>query len=359
MTAPARTPFPPALRATLPRRIACSRFRPAPLCALLALAAAGCGDDQDPLVAPGAGIVLEVSGLPHLDPVRDGTYAVWLVDGTGAYHAAGTIDPDGDARASFAAPVGRPIAIEVTLEPPGASAASPSPQRVLRGVFHNGVARLTVAGALTSADLVLERQPGQFTVMTVSDNARNGYPSNEQAGLWLLNLQPRETRYNEQWVRLTPLREGWVYEGWIVRDYGSPDEVWLSYGKFTPDRFGSVSRRDDTGSGPFSGAPGFAGPGPEEYPGNDWLENPLGLPLPAGLSLPLDLLEPSAGGGSRWTHVVSIEPATDRGEPIGAERPFFLQPYRDPVGLASPGTARTITFHADALPTGIARGQRR
>src|SRR5690606_35776547 len=83
-------------------------------------------------------------------------------------------------------------------------------------------------------------------------------------------------------------------------------------------------------AGPYSGPPAFGGPGPEETPAADWLQSPRGLPLPAGVSLPLDLLERTAAGESRWTHVISIEPATDRGEPIGAERPFFLQPYRDP-----------------------------
>ncbi|NIQ59452.1 MAG: hypothetical protein GWN71_40710, partial [Gammaproteobacteria bacterium] len=54
-------------------------------------------------------------------------------------------------------------------------------------------------------------------------------------------------------LSFTPLTRGWVYEGWVVRDHGSPEAVWVSYGKFTPNSFRRQDRRDDTGLGPFSG----------------------------------------------------------------------------------------------------------
>jgi hypothetical protein len=50
--------------------------------------------------------------------------------------------------------------------------------------------------------------------------------------------------------------------------------------------------------------------------------------------------------------VITIEPATDRGEPLTTERPFFMRPYTDPFGDLPPGAPRTITFHAETLPRG-------
>jgi hypothetical protein len=68
------------------------------------------------------------------------------------------------------------------------------------------------------------------------------------------------------------------------------------------------------------------------------------------LLLPLDLRETLPNGSSRWTHVISIEPARDRGEPIGSERPFFIRPYRDPFGDGGPADPRVITFHEETVP---------
>ena len=154
------------------------------------------------------------------------------------------------------------------------------------------------------------------------------------------------------WVRLTQLQPGWIYEGWMVRDFGAPNAIWLSYGKFRPDATGAVNTRDDTGWGPFSGVTDFLTDGEEEFPGDDWISNPLGYPFPRELTLPLDLRERTATGDFRWTHVISIEPARDQGEPISTERPFFVQPYRDPFGGGAPGVPRAITFRPDAVPHG-------
>jgi hypothetical protein len=91
-----------------------------------------------------------------------------------------------------------------------------------------------------------------------------------------------------------------------------------SYGKFLPDQTGTVNRRDDTGWGPFSGVTNYLTAGEEEFPGDDWISNPLGLPIPSGLALPLNLREKNASGTWRWTHVITIEPTSDRGEGVGS-----------------------------------------
>jgi hypothetical protein len=50
--------------------------------------------------------------------------------------------------------------------------------------------------------------------------------------------------------------------------------------------------------------------------------------------------------------VITIEPIWNKGEPVTTERPFLIQPYRDPFGDGAPGAARTITFDAAHLPRG-------
>ncbi len=145
-----------------------------------------------------------------------------------------------------------------------------------------------------------------------------------------------------------------------MRDLGSPDEIWLSYGKFRPDPTGALNTRDDTGWGPFSSVLDFRTAGEEEYPGDDWISNPLDFPFPAELSLPRNLREKDEAGEPRWSHVITIEPAWDEEEDeIGAEKPFYLRPYRDSFVDRIPGISctyglpREITFHPEGLPAGV------
>jgi hypothetical protein len=217
-----------------------------------------------------------------------------------------------------------------------------------------GRAELGYAGAVTQNDLALNDAPGQFTMFTPSDNAEAGYPSREEAGVWLFNMSPGETAQKDYYVRLTQLQAGWTYEGWMVRDIAQTGEIWLSYGKFVPDWTGAVNQPDDTGWGPFSGVVDFTRARLEDFPGDDWVSNPLGLPLPSGLTLPLNLREKNAQGALRWTHVITIEPARDRGEPLTAERPSFMRPYVDSFGDRAAGIARRLTLRPEGVPSGTA-----
>ena len=329
-----------------PRLRSCARGA-----ALGALLACSGGDATRP-AAPAGGSVELTTTLPRLDPARDGRYEAWAVDGADARHSLGRFDAGGAVTLAGLAADAR--AVEVTLEPPGDADPAPSGQRLLRGALRGARAELGLAGALTQNDRPLHEAPGQFTMFTPSDNATLGYPSREEAGVWLFNMAPGETAQKDYYVRLTPLAPGWTYEGWMVRDAGQPGEVWLSYGKFVPDWTGALNQADDTGWGPFSGVTDFRRARLEDYPGDDWVDNPLGLPLPAGLALPLDLREKDAQGRLRWTHVITVEPATDRGEPLTTERPSVVRPYADPFGDRAPGVPRTITLQRDRLPSGRA-----
>jgi Anti-sigma-K factor rskA len=323
----------------------------------LAGLALSCGGSESagPPIPEGATLTLTSTGLPALDPVREGSYEAWVIDAEGDAHSAGRFVPAGGG-VSLVSPIAGARAFEITVEPPGDSDDRPSEQRLLRGEFSGHRAALSLADAVTHG-APLKDVPGTFTMFTPSDNFENPYPSHEEAGVWLFNMRPRETPQNDMWVRLTQLRPGWTYEGWMVRDIGTADEIWLSYGKFLPDETGALSEKDDTGWGPFSGVVDFRTNSVEDFPGDDWVSNPLGYPFPSALSLPLNLREKDAAGRLRWTHVISIEPATNKGEPIGAERPFFIRPYSDPFGDGEPGVPRVITYRPSAVPRGAVQVQ--
>jgi len=317
----------------------------------LSFTTAACGSDPTASVTAGATLALSVTGLSPLDATTDGRYEAWVVDRAGTSHSLGTVDARPGGSRAFSNPVADPATFLIPYEPRGDTDAGPSSHRLLAGPIRGGRAQLSVQGAVTASDLPLRERPGQFTMFSPSDNFRNGYPSHEESGIWLFNMAPRETQQGDMWVRLTQLQQGWVYEGWMVRDIDTPNAVWLSYGKFLPDASGTVNTRDDTGWGEFSGVTDFL-KGEEEFPGDDWISNPLGYQVPGGLTLPLNLREKSATGAGRWTHLITIEPSSDRGEPVTTPRPFTIRPYRDPFGDGAPGTARTITFRADGVPRG-------
>jgi hypothetical protein len=309
------------------------------------------GDATGPAIDAGTPLTLTTAGLSLLDATREGAYEAWVVDGSGHSHSVGRFVPtSGEIR--LLSPANGVRAFEVTVEPPGDADDQPSSLRLLRGDFSDGRAELTVRDAVTHGGSFKET-PGTFTMFSPSDNHTAPYPSHEEAGVWLFNMRPRETPQNDMWVRLTPLRPGWTYEGWMVRDIGTDQEVWLSYGKFLPDVTGALSEKDDTGWGAFSGVINFRTESVEEFPGDDWISNPLGYPFPSQLTLPLNLREKNAAGQLRWTHVITVEPASDRGEAIGSERPFFLLPYRDSFGDQGAGVPRNITYRPEGVPRGL------
>ena len=319
----------------------------------------GCGSDgASGSAAPQqpSSIVLSLTNLRALDPVTEGSYQAWLVP-AGQPTSLGKFIAASSVTLGVSSGISDGTELWITVEPPGSAGTAPSTQRLFRGAFRGSAADLSLVGAVTQGTLTLRQRPGQFTMFSPSDNALDGYPSYEESGVWLFNMSPRTTDQNDMWVRLSQLAPGWTYEGWMVRDIGQASAIWLSYGKFTPDYTGAVNSRDDTGWGPFSGVVNYKTDGEEEFPGDDWISNPLNLPFPKDLTLPLNFRETTPAGTQRWTHVITIEPAFDRGEPVGSSRPFLLQPYRDPFGMGAPGEARTITFHPETLPSGRAEAR--
>lgn len=320
------------------------------LLAAAVLAWSGC-DSADPLGVQGTPLRLELDGLAAIDPDRTGVYEAWVVDRSGGAHSAGRFS-GADAVVQLTTPISSGVRFMVTLEPPGDADDAPSPHVLLHGDLSRGGASLGIEGAVTAANLTLRESPGQWTVFTPSDNFEYGYPSNEHAGVWLFNSAPRETEQGDFYVRLSPLRDGWMYEGWIVRDFGTPGEVWLSYGKFRPSPDGTVDQRDHTGWGPFSGVDDYRTAGAENYPGDDWVSNPFGYDIPGGLELPLDLREQDSSGQFRWTHVITVEPAWELDEPLTSERPFVIRPYVDRFTDTGIGRPRPVTLRPERVPHG-------
>lgn len=320
-----------------------------------------------PVPTEGPDIQLTLERLLPLDATADASYEVWALDGDARFHSLGPVTPDGSGRweGVLESPVEDPAVVLISIEPAGAPATRPSLRMVMGGAIKDGEASLEVTGYLTP-NIPLEPTPGAHVLATHWASGPAGLPARDDAGIWLYD-PAGDTADASLYLTFTPLTEGWTYGGWVVRDHGTLDEVWVSYGTFRPDPLRRASARDYTGLGPFSGKSDYrqALPLAVSYPGDDWLANPLGVPVPGGLPLPFDLngctdaAEDCLGRGeepgpSRWTHVITLEPYEDRYEDPWLARPSPIRVYRNTIGEAPPEAPREILFLADELPRGHA-----
>lgn len=317
----------------------------------------GCGTEVS---APPEGSVYEAnfSELRRLPPSQ-GTYRLWVFSrsdtvavATLAGGDAGHVSP-----VTFEMPLEGAVGAMVSVEPPGDSNPLPSLTRVLRGQFEGREVQLAIEGAVTDGR-PLQPEPGAHSLFTTSNNSL-GYPSAENAGLWLFTLTPSRNAHGTREVKVTPLEPGWTYEGWVVRQ-GDP-EVWISYGKFRPDEVSLLTSRDDTGVGPFAGVQDFRNGGVEDVPGEEWvtleIAGPLGIGLPGGLEVPLELDALDGQGRALWHHVITVEPAWNLVEgPVEGE-PFPLSVYENEIGAGGPGVPRPI-LPTGEIPSGVIRPQR-
>lgn len=316
-----------------------------------------CDGDLGSLEFTTVRVNVAVTSLRPLDGQTEGAYEAWVIGSDGVPRSMGRFIPPPDGKTtSLNSPIANPTELMITVEPPGDIDQTPSPSRLLGGRFSGGAAALSIVRYVTGVS-ELETDPGHHALFTPSNNPELSFPSFEDAGIWLFAPRPSETVHNSHFIWLTPLTAGWTYEGWIVQDYGTLDACWLSYGKFRPDEFRLVNTRDDTGLGIFSGQFDYENAMVEtvDMPGDDWVANPHGVPIPCGLTLPLDLNgDAEQEIPSRWTHVISIEPLFDQGEDPLSPRPFGLQPYRNPFGDGAPNEGRVIEYHRELVPTGSA-----
>jgi hypothetical protein len=328
--------------------------RSTPVVLVTVLLSAACGDDP---AGPALGdeLVLNLEGMGAV-PAEMGALHIWSYQGADTVHAG--VLPAGDGgdipAFRFTAPQDRPEGILVSLEVSPSPPAAPGPSLVVGGTFSGSTAQLGLE-RMISDGRPLQPRPGAHSLFTTSNNSE-GYPSAENAGLWLFTLTPLANDHETREVKVTPLRRGWTYEGWIVKR-GSP-EIWISYGKFRPDEFSLLTSRDDSGSGPFAGTEDFRNAGVEDVPGEEWtsteIADQLGISLPAGLTVPLELDEVDDQGNAVWRHVITIEPARDLVEGPLEGRPFTIRPYENDIGAGGPGVPRTIR-QVSAGPSGSVR----
>jgi hypothetical protein len=315
----------------------------------------GCGDE---VAGPGIDQAFELvfDNLGSI-PADQGVLTVWVYDATDMVSVA-QLPPGSDAtpvpEVVFDMPLEAAAGAFVTVEPPIDPSPGPQASRVVTGRFDGAQAELSAEGAMTDGR-PLQPDPGAHSLFTTSNNSE-GYPSAENAGLWLFTLTPARNVHGTREVKLTPLQPGWTYEGWLV--WQGPPKVWISYGKFRPDEFSLLTSRDDSGSGPFAGTEDFRNAGVEDVPGEEWTSDEvalqLGIDLPGGFDLPLTIDEVDASGAAMWHHVISIEPAFDLVEGPLEGRPFSVRPYENDIGFGGPGVPRTILL-ARPLPSALVR----
>lgn len=325
---------------------------------LAAFAGAGCGSDAAGLDA-GARLEVAVHGLRPIDAATEGMYELWAHPRTGAPISLGTVSIAGDPTiVTVELPSGDIASMSLTVEPPGDVSSDPSASVLMAGAIGASGGRMVIEKSVTDGR-PLQPEPGHHSLFTSSNNVELGYPSFENSGLWLFSISVQVNKHRTREVKLTPLLRGWLYEGWIVRDFGTPGAIWISYGKFRPDPLSLLTSRDHTGSGLFSGDEDFVNGGVEDVPGDEWttkrIAGTFGLDLPHGLDVPLalDAVDP-ATGEAVWSHVITIEPAFDETEPLTTERPFALRPYRNAIGAGSAALPRKILYQ-DNDPYAVVR----
>lgn len=342
--------------------------------ALLAiLGTYACGDSgaAGPPILETVDLTLTLQNFSALKP-SEGQYEGWVIAADASIRSAGTFTVPGpqSTTVTLKSPVRNPTDVMITVQRPTDPVGAPSMLKVVGGDITSGTAELDVNRYVT-AGIPLENDPGTHVLFTPSDNHEVGFNSNEDSGVWLFNIRPDtgnagDPTNPEYYLTFTPLTRGWIYEGWMVYDWGQASEVWLSYGKFEPDEGKKARFRDSSGLGPFSGQIDYERALPLEvfFPGDDWVANPLDLPVPGDLPLPVDLngcvsengqCAPEYEGPSRFTHVITIEPFEDRDEDPWTAEPFFMRPYRNSVGEGFEFEHRDIVYYQDELPRGTAR----
>ncbi|NNM32975.1 MAG: anti-sigma factor [Gemmatimonadetes bacterium] len=343
---------------------------------LTAFALVTCGESgTGPPVLETTDLVVSYQNLVALDGDEYQAYEAWVIDSDDVIRSAGRFQAEGTGAGSVTlqSPVRNPTDVFITVEPAGDQDDQPSMLKVMGGRVQGGTATFDINRYVTSG-VPMTEEPGSHVLFTPSDNAALFEGSNEDAGVWLFNIFPDSGGANFEnrhfFLDFTPLTRGWIYEGWMVYEMGTANEAWFSYGKFEPDEFKDARFRDSSGLGPFSGFVEpeyvFALPLEIQFPGDDWVGNPNGYPVPGDLPLPLDLngcnpdvhsdCAPEYVGPSRFTHVITVEPYEDRdNDDAWAAEPFFIRPYRNPVGIGAADEPRPIGFFPDELPGGSAR----
>ncbi|MEE9437999.1 MAG: anti-sigma factor [Saprospiraceae bacterium] len=258
---------------------------------------------------------LNLNGLEDLGSAY--VYEGWIIV-DGAPVSTGIFTVDGDGKLSVSSfemeedVLKSATKFVLSIEPKVDSDPAPSDTKILVGDFNGSSANVSIGTVGDFADA-----SGKYILATPT----NGMPSNENSGIWFLDLSSGSPVAG---LNLPTLPAGWKYEGWVVID-GKP----VTTGKFT-----AVDATDE--ADPFSGDMplGMVNNG-GFFPGEDFLNN-----APSGLSFPTDI----AGG----TAVISIEPSPDN-----SDGPFTLKPLVHEIpSSATDHTTYTMEQNLN-FPSGI------
>ena len=276
----------------------------------------GCSNNDNPSNPPETGeLALNISGLKDLGSAAK--YEGWIiVNGTPKSTGKFTVDANGQLSSNTftvdKSDLDDAAKFVLTIEPEPDQNADPSDVHLIAGNFSNNQASLSVSdGAALNDDF--SSASGTFVLATPT----NGSSSNENSGIWFLDLSSGSPSVG---LTLPTLPSGWKYEGWAVIN-GTP----VTTGKFT-----SNSAIDE--SAPYSGT--MSGP---PFPGEDFLNN-----APSGLTFPTDLSGDIA--------VITIEP-----DPDNDAGPFFMKPLTGniPSG-AMDHTNYPLNLNMGTFPVGTA-----
>ncbi|MFZ0389834.1 MAG: anti-sigma factor [Calditrichia bacterium] len=119
-------------------------------------------------------------------------------------------------------------AVVLTIEPDGDNDTTPAETHVLAGDVQNKAATLT-AGNSKALGNDFSGAMGDYILATPT----NGGGTNENSGIWFLH--PPTTMFTFSFTGLTPLMNGYHYEGWAIVD-GSP----VTTGKFNLNSSGDL-----------------------------------------------------------------------------------------------------------------------
>ncbi|TFB10903.1 hypothetical protein E3V55_04650 [Candidatus Marinimicrobia bacterium MT.SAG.3] len=208
---------------------------------LSALTIFGCSDDDDDTTGPALSNNTLVLSLTGVETLQNGYhYEGWAIVG-GSPVATGKFNVDANGvledLSSNAISGGEFVtttdltdatAIIITIEPDGDTDANPADTHYLAGSVSTMSSTLTVGHASALGD-DYSTATGDYILATPTDGAN----TNENSGIWFLN--PPSTTFSYSLSGVTPLLNGFHYEGWAIVDGAA-----LSAGKFNVDDAGAL-----------------------------------------------------------------------------------------------------------------------
>mgnify|MGYP001942508890 CR=1 FL=1 len=257
----------------------------------------------------GAVLELVFDGLEPVGP--DYVYEGWLITSDGPV-TSGRFDVEGDGSINFeldAELAADSSLFVLTIEPAVGDDPAPAPTHILAGAFVDGVAELTIEHPAALGTDFAQAAGGYILETPTTASIADDYDQ----GVWFLNPAAGPGAGFD----LPQLPNGWVYEGWVVGEFGP-----ISTGTFR-----SVTGPDSDGAGATAGPDGAP-----PFPGQDFIDP--AMILTDGFAV-----------------VLSVEPSPDN-----SPAPFTIKPLVDPnVDAVGPAVFQTMENQRGAShPTGMA-----